>query len=63
VSKLGEPALEIELLRIAPLPEAAQLRGVSVRTLKRNDPHLIIQVSKRRQGMRVGDALGVKRSA
>jgi hypothetical protein len=65
VSKLGESALEIEpalleveLRRIAPLPEAARLKGgISVRTLKRNFPDLIVRVSKRRLGMRVGDAL------
>jgi hypothetical protein len=63
MSKSGEPALEIELMRIATLREAAKLRGVSVRTLKRNDPDLIIKVSPRRMGMRVGDALSVKRPA
>ena len=63
--ELGEsaPLEEIELMRIAPLPEAAKLRGSSVRTLRRNNPDLIIQVSQRRQGMRVRDALAMKRPA
>jgi hypothetical protein len=50
---------EIELNRIVPLSEAARLRGVSVDTIKRT-PRLarkIIQVSQRRKGMRVRDAI------
>jgi hypothetical protein len=47
----------LEALRIAPLPEAAQLAGVSVMTLKRRFRPHIIQISKRKQGIRVYDAL------
>jgi hypothetical protein len=56
-----EPQLPaIEGLRIAPMPEAPKLSGCSEKTLRRNYPELIIQVSKRRQGMRVRDALRLK---
>ena len=48
---------EIALERIAPLEEAARLRGVSVDTLMRTDRARIIQLSPRRLGMRVRDAL------
>jgi hypothetical protein len=47
----------IQALRIAPLPEAAALAGISVWTLKRRFRDRIIQISPRRQGMRVCDAL------
>jgi hypothetical protein len=53
----------LELARIVPLAEAARLRGVSEETIRRNDPDKIIQLSPRRQGMRVGDALGIKPAA
>ena len=43
--------------RIVSLAEAAGLRGVSVDTLKRNEPEKILKLSKRRLGMRLGDAL------
>jgi hypothetical protein len=47
----------LEALRIAPLEEAAQLAGVSTATLRRRFRDRIIQISLRRQGMRVADAL------
>jgi hypothetical protein len=47
----------LEALRIAPLEEAARLAGVSLMTLKRRFHDRIIQISPRRQGMRVCDAL------
>lgn len=50
----------IEGLRIAPMPEASKLSGCSEKTLRRNYPELIIQISPRRQGMRVRDALRLK---
>jgi hypothetical protein len=49
------PSLALE--RIAPLEEAARLRGVSEDTLKRTDRDRIIKLSPRRLGMRVRDAL------
>jgi hypothetical protein len=47
----------LELLRIAPLTEAARLSGVSPDTLERNHGDKIITLSRRRKGMRVRDAL------
>jgi hypothetical protein len=52
-SSLGK----IERERIAPLTEAARLRGVSVDTLLRTDREKIIQLGPRRRGMRVKHAL------
>ena len=43
--------------RIVPLATAAELRGVSVDTLKRREPEKIIRLSPRRLGMRLADAL------
>ena len=40
-----------------PDPPAAELAGVSEDTLRRRRPDKIIQLSPRRQGMRVKDAL------
>ena len=48
---------KIERERIAPLTEAARLRGVSVETLQRTDAEKIIILGPRRRGMRVKDAL------
>jgi hypothetical protein len=48
---------EIERERIAPLKEAARLRGVSEDTLKKTDADKILQLGPRRYGMRVKDAL------
>ncbi len=48
---------KVERERIAPLNEAARLRGVSVETLLRTDREKIIQLGPRRRGMRVKDAL------
>jgi hypothetical protein len=50
---------ELERKRIVSLKEAAHLRGVSVDTLKRQYSHKILQLSPRRKGMRIGDALGL----
>jgi hypothetical protein len=46
-----------DLDRIAPLKEAAKLRGVSEDTLRRTDPDKILRLSDARYGMRVRDAL------
>jgi hypothetical protein len=48
---------KIERERIAPLTEAARLRGVSVETLLRTDPEKIIVLGPRRRGMRIKHAL------
>jgi hypothetical protein len=47
----------LELLRIAEMPEAARLAGVSQDTLKREHSDKIVNVSRRREGMRVAHAL------
>jgi hypothetical protein len=47
----------LNLERIVPLAEAARLMGVSEDTIRRHNGDKIIQLSPRRQGMRVRDAL------
>jgi hypothetical protein len=47
----------IELQRIAPLSEAARLSGISKDSLQRHHADKILQLSPRRLGMRVRDAL------
>jgi hypothetical protein len=47
----------IELERIVSLEEAARLGGVSTDTLRRNYPEKILQLSPKRRGMRLRDAL------
>jgi hypothetical protein len=53
------PLSPLELWRIAPLPEAAHLAGMSVDTLERYHGDKIIRLSQRLKGMRVGDALRI----
>lgn len=57
--RLEDTALptEIELLKIINIRQAAELAGVSVRTLQRAHSARIIRVSPGRLGMRVRDAL------
>ena len=59
--KLEEPATDrpsrLELQRIAPLSEASKLSGLSEDSLKRHYRNKIKQLSPRRLGMRVRDAL------
>jgi hypothetical protein len=52
----------LELLRIAPMPEAEHLSGASAETLKREYPDKVIHISKRREGMRVCHALLIAQS-
>lgn len=47
----------LELLRIAEMSEAARLAGVSQDTLKREHSDKIVNMSRRREGMRVVHAL------
>jgi hypothetical protein len=49
----------LELLRVAPLPEASHLSSASEDNLLRNHRDKIVHVSPRRVGMRVCDALMV----
>jgi hypothetical protein len=50
----------IELERVITLKEAAELKSISVDTLKRRYQHLIIELSPRRRGMKVKHALGLE---
>ena len=55
---------EIELMKIISIRQAAELAGVSTRTLQRVLGDKIIRISPGRRGMRVRDALliaGAKR--
>jgi hypothetical protein len=52
-----------ELQRIARMPEAEHLSGLSEDTLRRQFPDLILKLSKRTSGMRVGDALRLSKRA
>jgi hypothetical protein len=54
--RLSEPSW-LELQRIITLQEASRLSGMSLDTLKRRHSDKIIQLSPRRLGMRVRDAL------
>ena len=47
----------VELLRIAPLAEAAHLSGLDEDELRRAHPDKIIQLTDEKQGMRVMHAL------
>ena len=53
----------LDLERIVPLAEAARLRSVSEDTLRRHNSDKIIQLSPRRQGMRLRDALAIGKQA
>jgi len=57
VARLLQTVPVLELLRIAPMPEAERLSSLSEDTLIREYAHKIVKLSKRRTGMRVIDAL------
>jgi hypothetical protein len=57
VDRLLKALPPLELLRIAEMPEAARLAGLSGDTLEREHPDKIVRLSKRRKGMRVVHAL------
>jgi hypothetical protein len=57
VARLLATLPPLELLRIAEMPEAARLAGLSVDTLAREHPDKVVKLSKRRNGMRVAHAL------
>jgi hypothetical protein len=52
-----DPKLRVELMRIAPMSEAARLSSLSEDTLEKEFADKIVWLSTRRKGMRVGDAL------
>jgi hypothetical protein len=47
----------LELLRIAQMPEAEHLSGLSEDSIERHHPEKVVKLSPRRKGMRVIDAL------
>jgi len=47
----------LELLRVAPMQEAAHLSSLSADQLARDHPDKVVKLSKRRNGMRVAHAL------
>jgi hypothetical protein len=49
----------LEGMRIVSLPEAARLNDLSVDTIRRRFPHLILKLSDKRVGMRLRDALSL----
>ena len=57
VDRLLKMLPPLELLRIAEMPEASRLAGLSGDTLEREHPDKIVRLSKRRIGMRVAHAL------
>jgi hypothetical protein len=50
---------ELEQRRIVTMQEAVELTTLSEDTLARNYPDLIIRLSPRRKGMRLGDVLTI----
>jgi hypothetical protein len=52
---------DLELLRVLPLRQAAEIAGISLDTLKRRYPEIVIQLSPRRVGVRLRDALAIGR--
>jgi hypothetical protein len=49
----------LERARLAPISEIAELTSLSPDTLRRHYKHLIVEISPRRQAMRIGDALTI----
>jgi hypothetical protein len=58
----GLPDWPVELLRVVEPQEAERLSSLSWDTIKRRYPDKIIELSEHRKGMRVGDALTLKRT-
>jgi hypothetical protein len=50
----------VYMMRIVSIKQAAQLAGISERTLKDSHPDKVIQISPGRIGMRLRDALRIK---
>jgi hypothetical protein len=47
----------LERMRIIPVPQAAQMNNLSTDTFRRQFAHLIVRLSAKRIGVRLGDAL------
>jgi hypothetical protein len=54
-----DPPDWVELQRVVDLKEASRLSGLSIDTIKRRHASKIIELSPRRRGMRLGDALSL----
>jgi hypothetical protein len=54
---------DLQPRRMISLPQAAELRGISVDTFKRNYKHLIVRVSPRRLAVRLGDVINDPQAA
>jgi hypothetical protein len=52
-------ALDIELMRIVSINEAARMRGVSTDTIRREFKDKMIRISKGRVGLRLRDVLAL----
>jgi hypothetical protein len=57
VARLLKILPPLDLLRIAPMPEAERLSSMSEDSLRRNHSDKIVKLSPRRTGMRVAHAL------
>lgn len=60
VAKLIDSLTPLELLRIAPMPEAEHLSSLSADTIEREYSDKIVHLSARRKGLRVLDALMIR---
>ena len=50
---------DLELQRVVTLREAAEISGISLDTIRRRYPQIIIKLSPRRVGVRLRDALSI----
>jgi DNA-directed RNA polymerase specialized sigma24 family protein len=50
---------DLELQRVVTLREAAEICGISLDTIRRRYPQIIIKLSPRRVGVRLRDALSI----
>jgi hypothetical protein len=51
----------LERMRIIPVPQAAQMNNLSTDTFRRQFSHLILKLSNKRIGVRLGPALDLAR--
>jgi hypothetical protein len=63
VTRLLQIIPPLELLRVAPMPEAERLSSLSEDTIVREHSDKIVRLSKRRTGMRVIHALMLRDGA
>jgi hypothetical protein len=52
---------DLELQRVVTLREAAEISGISLDTIRRRYPKIIVQLSPRRVGVRLCDVLAIGR--